>query len=166
MLLLGRRERGSTGYMVSGSCGLLQLFLFLFLFLCWLKSWLFFVSLKMALTLVSILIVAVPVVYCYPTAFQDLEESSSKYHFTSWAVMISCEQLYMRVSFRSTDSQLLKFCFIFPYRKQNLHKVPGCRRLGWSALSPLYHCCAEGYGSRNESDSRADGSWLCSGPWR
>ncbi len=46
----------------------------------------------MALTLISILIAAIPVAYCYPTAFQDLEESSSKYPYT-WAVMISCEQL-------------------------------------------------------------------------
>ncbi|XP_061579089.1 tartrate-resistant acid phosphatase type 5a [Cololabis saira] len=30
----------------------------------------------MALTLLSILIVAVPVIYCYPTAFQDLEKSN------------------------------------------------------------------------------------------
>lgn len=39
-----------------------------------------FSPLKMALTLVSILIVAIPVAYCYPTAFQDLEELGSKYH--------------------------------------------------------------------------------------
>lgn len=46
----------------------------------------------MALTLVSILIAAIPVAYCYPTAFEDLQESSSKYHFT---FMISGERLHI-----------------------------------------------------------------------
>lgn len=32
----------------------------------------------MALTLVSILIAAVPVAYCYPTAFEDLKGIDSK----------------------------------------------------------------------------------------
>lgn len=36
----------------------------------------------MALMLVSILIAAVPVTYCYPSAFQDLGEMSSKYSCT------------------------------------------------------------------------------------
>ena len=38
-------------------------------------------SLKMALKLVSILTAAISVAYCYPTAFQDLVESSSEYCF-------------------------------------------------------------------------------------
>lgn len=34
---------------------------------------------KMALTLVSILISAIPVTYCFPTAFEDLGEMDSEY---------------------------------------------------------------------------------------
>lgn len=44
----------------------------------------------MALTLVSILIAAIPVTYCFPTAFQELEEIGSKYYFI-WAFMNSCD---------------------------------------------------------------------------
>ena len=65
--------------------------------------------------------------------------------------------------FESTD-----FYVLCPFlkRKQKFHQVPGYRRLGWRALSPVRHRRADGYCSGDEQNSRANGSWLRSGPWR
>lgn len=65
-----------------------------------------FLHLKMALTLVSILMAAIPVAYCYPTAFQDLEETSSKYHLTWW--------LYISVRSCSSDCPLWQILSCVP----------------------------------------------------
>lgn len=48
-------------------------------------------SLQMALILLTVVIAAIPVIYCYP-AFQDLQLAGSEYHFP-FAVTSSCEQL-------------------------------------------------------------------------
>lgn len=117
-----------------------------------------FLSWQMALTLVSILIAAIPVAYCYPTAFQDLEDHGSKYHLHG---LLCCSLKWLYFKLLVLDM----FVFCVPDSKQNLHQVPGCRRLGRCALSTLHHCCAEDYCSGNEQSSSADGSWLCSGPW-
>lgn len=51
-------------------------------------------SLKMAVTILSILIAAIPVAYCYPTAFQNLEESRSEYYATLTFISLLFNQKY------------------------------------------------------------------------
>lgn len=51
-------------------------------------------SLKMAVTILSILIAAIPVAFCYPTAFQNLEESRSEYYATLTFISLLSNQKY------------------------------------------------------------------------
>lgn len=64
----------------------------------------------MALALVSIVIAAISVAYCYPTAFQDLEEVSSKYDL-KWG-FVSCVRLCLFLKSCLSVSQLLGFCHL------------------------------------------------------
>lgn len=101
----------------------------------------------MALTLISTFLAAVSVASCYPAAFEDLGLGGSKY----------CNDfLDLFLLSRLLAAEMFVFCFL--KRKQNLHQVPGPRRLGWSAIPPLHHRGAEGYSWRNERGSRTDGS--------
>lgn len=46
-------------------------------------------SLQMALVLLTVVIAAIPVTYCYPAAFEDLQLAGREYHFL-FAVARAC----------------------------------------------------------------------------